>query len=182
MKALIASVLLGLSLTIVMPLLFAQHDQNTQKLTREIETLKKQISTLKHQLQTVEDEKLELIAKLLDAQGKLADANTKVMNMEFSKFERGLRDSNDEWLWTWIQRFVTAISVFVLIIGGAFWFWLRSSADQLIASSVERSLSGFKAAVAEVNTLKGQLREAMGQVNILQDQIRILEKNIQLLC
>ena len=149
---------------------FAQQSQNTQKPNPEIEALKERISELESKLQTVENvEKMELAAKL-------ADANTKLANAEFGKFERELRDTNNEWLRAWGLWFAGIIGFLVLIVGGAFWFWLRSRADQLIGDSVERSLNGFKEAVAQVDTLKNDLEEAVGQVNILQDQIRILEK------
>ena len=57
MKAFIAGLLLGLLLTIIAPLSFAQQSQNTQKPNPEIEALKKQISALQNQLQTVGNEK-----------------------------------------------------------------------------------------------------------------------------
>ena len=170
MKTFVACLLLGLSLTIIASLLSAQQNQSSQKPNLEVEALKKRISTLESQLQTVENvDKMELAAKL-------ADANEKLRNAEFGKFERELRDSNNEWLRTWSLWFVSIIGFLVLIVGGAFWFWLRSRADQLIADRVEKSLNGFKAAVEQVDTLKNELKEAVGQVNILQNQIRILEK------
>ena len=133
---------------------FAQQNQNTQKSDPEVEVLKKRISELESKLQTVESvEKMELAAKL-------AEANAKLANAEFGKFERELRDSNDEWLRSWIA-FLTILGVFVAILLGVsyvFWFWLRSRADQLIADRVEKSLNGFKEAVDQVNTLKNQLR------------------------
>ena len=155
MKAfIIYLLLLGLLLGIMLPLSFAQQNQTTPVSDPEVEILKERILELQNQLQTVKNEELEIVAKLLDAQAKLADANAKLANVEFGKFERELRDSNDEWLWTWIQRFVGTISVFVLIIGGAFWFWVKS----LIADRVEKSLPGFKDAMDQVDLLKNQLR------------------------
>ena len=149
---------------------FAQQNQNTQKSDPEVEVLKKRISELESKLQTVENvEKMELAAKL-------ADANAKLLNAEIDRFKRELKDANDEWLRTWSLWFVGITGFLVLIVGGAFWFWLRSRADQLIANSVEKSLNGFKEAVEQVDTLKIQLKEALEQVNILRDQIRILEK------
>ena len=149
---------------------FAQQNQNTQKSDPEVEVLKKRISELESKLQTVENvEKMELAAKL-------ADANAKLLNAEIDRFKRELKDANDEWLRTWSLWFVGITGFLVLIVGGAFWFWLRSRADQLIANSVEKSLNGFKEAVDQVNVLKNELKEAVGQVNILQDQIRILER------
>ena len=162
MKAFIICLLFGLSLSIVVPLSFAQQNQISQKPNSEVETLK-------IQLQTVQNEKMELTAKLLDAQAKLADANTKLINAELGKFERELRDSNQKWLIGWIIFFLTVLAV----VGTPLWLLLKSgvnriitnlksNADQLISDEVERSLTGFK--------------KAVGQVNILQDQIRILER------
>ncbi|RKU19791.1 hypothetical protein C6500_09705 [Candidatus Poribacteria bacterium] len=133
---------------------FAQQHQSTQKSNPEIETLEKQILILQNQLQTVENEKLEVVAKLLDAQAKLADSNAKLANVEFGKFERGLRDSNNKWLWSWTAFFGGIFAV----IGIALWFFLKS----LIADRVEKSLPGFK--------------DAMDQVDILENQLRVLEK------
>ena len=170
MKAFIIFLLLGLLLGIILPLSFAQQSQDARKLDTEIEDLKKRISELENRLQTMENvEKMELAAKL-------ADANAKLRNAETDKYKRELKDANDEWLRTWSLWFVGIIGFLVLIVGGAFWFWLRYRADQLIADRVENSLNGFKEAIAQVNTLKNELKEAVGQVNILQDQIRILEK------
>lgn len=141
-----------LLLVVLTSLSYAQQNQGAQKSESEIEALKKRISELESKLRTVENvEKMELAAKLADAQAKLRNA-------EVDKFRRELKEANDEWLWTWIQRFVGLISIFVLIVGGAFWFWLRSRADQLIANNVERSLNEFKEAVAQVNALKSELR------------------------
>ena len=112
---------------------------------------------------------MELAAKLLDAQAKLADANAKLINAEFGKLERELSDSNHKWLIGWIVFFLTVLAVvetplWLLLKSGVNRIItnLKSNADQLIADEVEKSLSGFEAAVA--------------QVNILKDQIRILEK------
>ena len=120
----------------------------------------------------MENEKIALTTKLRDAEAKLADAKTKLINTEFSNFESKLRDSNDKWLWTWIQRFAVVISILMLIMGAALWLLIRS----LIEDRVEKSLDGFKEGIAQVDILKNQLEEAVGQVSILQDQIRILEK------
>ena len=88
---------------------FAQQNQNTQKSDPEVEVLKKRISELESKLQTVENvEKMELAAKL-------ADANAKLANAEFGRFERELRDSNDEWLRTWSLWFF--ITGFLVLIG-----------------------------------------------------------------
>ena len=158
MKAFIIFLLLGLLLGIMFPLSFAQQNQTILTSDIEVEVLKKQISVLQNQLQTVGNEKLELIAKLLDAQAELAKANAELANAEFGKFERDLRDSNDQWLRNWSLLLLAILSA----IGAALWFWFKSITNQLIADEVEKNLSGFK--------------EAVGQVNILQDQIRILEK------
>ena len=170
MKSFIGCLLFAGLCGIMFSLSHAQLNQNTQKPNPEIETLKNRISELESKLQTVENvEKMELAAKLADAQAKLRNA-------EFGKFERELRDANNEWLRTWSLWFASIIGFLVLIVGGAFWFWLRSRADELIVNSVEKSLNGFEAAVVQVDILKNELKEAAGQVNILQDQIKILEK------
>ena len=134
---------------------FAQQNQSTQKPNPEIEMLKKRILTLENKLQTVENvEKIELAAKLAEAQAKLRNA-------EFGKFKNELTESNNEWLKSWSLWFLTIIGIFAAILIGisyVFWFWLRSRADQLITDRVEKNLNGFKEAVAQVNTLKNELR------------------------
>ena len=177
MKTFIAGLLLGLLLTIIAPLSFAQQNQNTQKPNPEIEALKERISELENKLQVVENvEKMELAAKLAEAQAKLHNA-------EFGKLERDLRNSNHKWLIGWIVFFLTVLAV----VGTPLWLLLKSgvnriitnlksNADQLIADSVEKSLNGFKETVEQVDTLKIQLKEALAQVNILQSQIGVLEK------
>ena len=159
MKQFTVFLLLAAFLGVMFSLSFAQQNQTTQKPNPEIEALKKRISELESKLQTVKNvEKMELAAKL-------AEANAKLANAEFGKFERELRDSNDEWLRAWGLGFLTILGVFVAILLGVsyvFWYWLRARANQLLENEVEKNLSGFK--------------EAVGQVNILQDQIRILEK------
>ena len=166
MKKIIVCLLLMVLFVTVILLSFAQQNQNSQKQDPEVHALK-------IQLQTVENEKIELTTKLLDAQTKLADANTELLNAEIGKYKRELKDANDEWLRTWSLWFAGIISLVVLIMGGAFWLVVRS----LIANGIEKRLDGFKAAVAEVDTLKDELKAAIGQVNILQDQIRMLEKD-----
>ena len=158
MKAFIIFLLLGLLLGIMLPLSFAQQNQSTQELNPEVEAIKKQISVLQNQLQTVGNEKIELVAKLLDTQAKLAEANAKLLNAETDRYKRELKDANDEWLRTWSLWFVGIIGFFVLIIGGASWFWLKS----LIADRVEKSLPGFK--------------DAMDQADELENQLKVLEK------
>ena len=95
----------------------------------------------------------------------------------FGKFERELRDSNDQWLRNWSLLLLAILSVF----GVGLWSLFKSKVDQLIADTVEKSLNGFKEAVAQVGALKNELEGAVAQVNILQGQIRILEKNMQFL-
>lgn len=173
MKRNITCFLLAALFIIILPLLFAQQDQNSQGPDPEIAALKNRILVLESKLQTVENvEKMELAAKL-------ADANAKLASTEFSKFKSELRESNNQWLKSWSTWFLTVIGIFAAILIGVsavFWFWLRYRADRLIGNSVEKSLNGFKEALAQVENLKNELKEAVGQVNILQDQIRILEK------
>ena len=121
MKKIIVCLLLMVLFVTVILLSFAQQNQNSQKQDPEVHALK-------IQLQTVENEKIELTTKLLDAQTKLADANTELLNAEIGKYKRELKDANDEWLRTWSLWFAGIISLLVLIVGGSFWFWLRSSA------------------------------------------------------
>ena len=152
MKKFITYLPLAILFVIGIAFSFAQQSQNTQKPNPEVEILKNRILELESKLQTVGNvEKMELAAKLAEANAKLADA-------EFSKFERELRDSNDQWLRNWSLLLLAILSA----IGAALWFWFKSITNRLIADEVEKNLSGFK--------------EAVGQVNILQDQIRILEK------
>ena len=152
MKAFIICLLMAALFGIIFPLSFAQQNQTTQKPDPQVETLNERISALESKLQTVENvEKMEIAAKLADAQAKLHNA-------EIDKFKRGLKDANDEWLRTWSLWFAGIIGFLVLIIGGAFWFWLRSRADQLIANRVEKSLNGFKEAVEQVHILRNELR------------------------
>ena len=151
MKKIIVCLLLMVLFVTVILLSFAQQNQNSQKQDPEVHALK-------IQLQTVENEKIELTTKLLDAQTKLADANTELLNAEIGKYKRELKDANDEWLRTWSLWFVGIIGFLVLIVGGAFWFWLRSRTDQLITDNVEERLDGFRDAVEQVNILKNELR------------------------
>ena len=170
MKAFTGYLLFGLLFGIMLPVSLAQQDQPTQKQDSEVEILKNRITALQNQLQTVENvEKMELISKL-------AEANATLLNAEIDKFKRELKDANDEWLRTWSHWFVGILGFLVLIIGGAFWFWFRSRSDQLIANKVEESLNGFTKALVQVDVLKNELKEAVGQVNILEDQVRILKK------
>ena len=155
MKAFIVSFLFLSSLVMRVPVSFAQHDPSYQQLAQEVETLKEQVSTLQSQLQTVENvEKMELAAQLADAQAKL-------INAEFSRLERELRDANDGWLRTWILIFTAVVSVFIgflALVGRSLWLQFKSQTDQLIANEVEKSLNGFKAAVDQLEEIKNQLK------------------------
>ena len=153
-KEFTAGLLLVALLGVISPLLSAQQNQNTEKLEQKIEALEKRIAEVEKQLQTVEN------VEKLDLQAKLAEANAKLANAEFGKFERELRDSNDEWLGIWSERFLGIAAIFVAIllgISGIFWFWLRYRADRLIADEVEKSLNGFKEAVDQVKIMKDEL-------------------------
>ena len=151
----ITCLLLVALLGMIHSLVFAQQNQSAQKLEQKIEVLERRVSGLEKQLQTVEN------VEKLDLQAKLAEANAKLANAEFGKFERGLRDFNNEWLRAWSTWFLVIIGVFVTIfigVGAVFWFWLRSTADRLIADEVDKNLNGFKAAVSEQDLIKNQLR------------------------
>ena len=166
MKAFIASLLFLVLLGIRVPASLAQPDQSYQKLAQEMEVLKAQFSAFQSQLQTVENaEKIELLTKLADANAKLADANAKLMNAEFEKFERGLRNSNNNWLRTWAIVFLSVIGISVAILFGVsrvYWYWLNSKTDKLIGNGVEKRLDGFN--------------EAIDKVNILENKIKVLDK------
>ena len=155
MKKIIAYLPLAVLFIIWLTLTFAQQNQSAQKPNPEIKTFEKRISVLESKLQTVENvEKMELAAKLAEAQAKLHEA-------EIDKFQRELKDANDEWLRSWSTWFLAVIGIFVAILIGisaVFWFWLRYRTDELIADSVERSLDGFKEAIAQVDALKNQLK------------------------
>ena len=164
MKAFIASLLFLALLGIRVPASFAQQDQSYQKLAQEMEALKEQVSTLQSQLQTVENtEKMKLSAEL-------ADAKAKLVNAEFGKFERELRDSNDKWLFAWTGFFGVIIVGTLTIIGVALWFSIKS----LIADRVEKSLDGFKEAVNQLDEIKDQLKvlQAGHAVSVLEHFIR----------
>ena len=145
MRKFIVCLLYGVLLGMMSPLLPAQQNQNMQKLEQKIENLEKQLRSVENV------EKLDLQAKLAEANAKLAEANTKLINAEFDKFERGLKDSNDERMRNWVIFFVAIVST----AGVAFWFVVKS----LIADRVEKNLKGFKAAVDQVEVMKDELRE-----------------------
>ena len=155
MKKFIVCLLLGTLLGMIPPLLPAQQNQSTQKSDSEIEALKKRVSEMEKKLQAVEN------AKKVELQAELADANTKLINAEFSKFERGLKDSNDERMRNWLIVF----GVIVSIVGVALGFVVKS----LIADRVEKNLDGFKGAVKAQDIIKDQLEtlETQYAVSIL---------------
>ena len=147
MRKFIACLLLGALLGMIPRLLPAQQNQSAQRSNTEIEALEKRISELEKQLQTVENvEKIDLQAKLAEANAKLADA-------EFGKFERKLKDSNDEWLRNWGIFFLAFLSV----VGIGVWSWLKDRTNQLIETEVEKNINGFKEALKEFGILKNQL-------------------------
>ena len=149
MKKLIACLLLGALFGTIPPLLSAQQDQSAEKSEQKIEALEKRIAEVEKQLQTVEN------AEKLDLQAKLAEANAKLANAEFGKFERELRDSNNEWL----RNRVIILLAFLSVVGVGIWSWLKSRTNQLIETEVEKNLNGFKEAVDAQDTIKVQLRE-----------------------
>ena len=153
MKAVIVSLLFLALSGIRVPASFAQQDQNYQKLAQEMEVLKTQLSAVQSQLQTVENvEKIKLLAEL-------ADVKAKLVNTEFGKLERDLRDSNDGWLMKWNGFYIGVLAV----IGVALWFSVKS----LIADRVEKSLSGFKEALAQADTLKNEFQEVENKIRVL---------------
>ena len=144
----IAYLLLGTLFGMIPILLSAQQSQNRQQSDSEIEALKKRVSELEKQLQTVEN------VEKLDLQAKLAEANTKLADAEFGKFERGLRDSNNEWL----RNRVIILLAFLSVVGIGIWSWLKNRTNQLIATEVEKNINGFKEAVKAQDEIKNQLR------------------------
>lgn len=128
--------------------LIVQQNRNSQRLDSKIEAFEQRISALEIQPQSLEDvEKIGLATKL-------ADANVKVINTEFGKFERELRDSNDKWLFAWTSFFGVIIVGTLTIIGVAFWFSIKS----LIADRVEEHLNEFKGSVDQLDEIKNQLK------------------------
>lgn len=121
-----------------------RQNQNQQKLESEYESLQKRLTVLEIQPQTGQDEEKTKLAT------QLAEANIKLINTDFSKFERELRDSNNKWLWGWTGFFVGVVA----IIGIAFWFSVRS----LIAERVEKNLNGFRESVNQLEEIKNQLK------------------------
>lgn len=166
MKFNIVCLLLIALLGIIVFASIAQQNPNVPKTDTEAEKLKKRVTELEGKLQIVENvEKMELAAKLAEAQAKLIDT-------EFGKLKLELKDSNQQWLITWIIIFLAFLSA-----GGiALWLRLISKMDDLIADGVEKRLDGFQDSIEQVDTLKFDLKEAVGQVSILQGQLRILNK------
>ena len=121
--------------------LLMRQNHNQQKLESEYESLQERLAVLEIQPQTGEDvEKMELAAKLI--------------NSEFGKFERELRNSNDKWLWGWTGFFATIVAIVVTVTGVAFWVVVKS----MIADRVEERLNGFKESVDKVSILEGQIK------------------------
>lgn len=134
-------------LATIISLSFAQQNQIPQKPNPEIERLENRISELESKLQTVENvEKMELAAKL-------AEANAKLANAEFGRFERELRDSNNQWLRNGSLLLLAILSA----IGAALWFWFKSITNQLIADEVEKNLNDFQETVEQLEIIKNQL-------------------------
>ena len=149
MKQFIVCLLLGALFGVIPPPVPAQQNQSSQHTTQEIQALKNRVSELEKQLQTVENvEKLELARNYIDAQAKL-------LNAEFGKFERELRDSNDGWLRNWG---IVALTFLALVGVGAL-AWVKSRAGSLIANAVEKNLNGFMDALKEQNKIKNELVE-----------------------
>lgn len=147
MKINIVYLLLITLLGIIVSASIVQQNQNVPKTDTEVEALK-------IQRQTVENEKMEI-------ETKLAEANAKLMNADFGKFERELRDTNDEWLRTWSTWFLAIIAIIVTFfcaVGAGIWARFKSKMDQLIADRVEESLNGFKEAVVQLDEIKNQLK------------------------
>ena len=171
MNNFITCLLLVVLLGVIPSLLSAQQNQSAQRLEQKTETLDKRVSELQKQLQTVENvEKMEL-------QAKLAEANAKLANAEFGKFERELRDSNNEWLRNW----AIILLAFLSVVGVGIWSWLKSRTNQLIETEVEKNLKGFKEAVEAQDLIKNQLRELEKEyaTSILRDfaRVRLDEEN-----
>ena len=150
MRIFVACLLIGALVGVTPPPVSAQQDQSPQHSAQEIEALKNRVLELENQLQIVENvEKMEL-------QAKLADANAKLLNAEFGKLERDLRDSHNEWLIKWSILVLTLLTA----IGAVLWFWLKSRTNQLIADEVKKSLNGFQESLKELDIQRNQLRES----------------------
>ena len=140
--------------------LLMRQNHNQQKLESDYDSLQERLAALEIQPQTGEDdEKMKLASQL-------PDANIKLINSEFGKFERELRNSNDKWLWGWTAFFAAIVVIVVTVIGVALWVVVKS----LIADRVEEHLKGFQETVEQVNILKGikVLKKELA-VSVLQD-------------
>lgn len=134
----------------------AQENDDAPKTNTEVETLQKRISELEDKLKVVENvEKMELAAKLAEAQAKLLNANIDKLKLE-------LKDSNRQWLMTWIFIFLGVLSVVGSSIGYTVLTQLTSKMDNLIATEVEKRVDEFK--------------ESIEKVKILEPKVRILNK------
>ena len=150
MRIFIVCLLLG-ALVGVTPLpASAQQNQTPQQLAQEIKALKSKVSEIEKQLHTVE------IVEKMELQAKLAEANAKLLNAEFAKLERDLRDSHNEWLIKWSILVLTLLTV----VGAVLWFWLKSKTNQLITDEVEKNLNGFKDSLKKLDIQRNQLRES----------------------
>ena len=171
MQKFIACLLLVASLGIISPLLSAQQNQTAQKSDAEIEALKKRVSEIEKQLQSVDN------VEKMDLQAKLAEANTKLINAEFGKFERGLKDSNDERMGNW----VIILLAFLSVVGVGVWSWLKNRTNQLIETEVGKNIKGFKEAVKAQDVIKNQLGmlEKQSVASVLEGVIDydLLDKN-----
>ena len=148
-KLFITCLMFGSLLGILPPPSSAQQNPNLHYSVQEFESLKKRVSELEKQLQTVENvEKMEL-------QAKLAEANAKLLNAEFAKLERDLRDSHNDWLIKWSALVLALLA----LVGAVLWYWLKSKTNQLITDEVEKNLNGFKEGLKEVYIQKKDLKK-----------------------
>ena len=132
MKKYIVSIILVILLGMVPPLLFAQQNQTVPKTDTEVEKLKMRVTDLEGKLQIVENvEKMELAAKLAEAEARL-------INTEFDKLKLELKDSNQQWLTTWILIILAILSV----VGYALWSRLTKKMDDLIEDRIECTAIG----------------------------------------
>lgn len=162
---------------IIFTSLFAQQNQNTSQ--QEIEALKKQLSEIQSKLQAVENiEKMELAAKL-------AEAETKLINTEFGKLKLELKDSNQQWLITWLLIFLGILSV----VGYALWTRLTKKMDDLIKNEVEERVNSFQESVEQVRilaiehaaaVLEGFINSYIGDEHSHSEQIKIIREDVLL--
>ena len=143
MKKNITCIILIALLGITVSASVAQQNQNVPKTDAEVEALQNRVTELESKLQVVENvEKMELAAKLAEAEARL-------INTEFSKLKLELKDSNQQWVITWIIVFLAFLSA-----GGiALWHRLTKKMDDLIEDRIEDSLNGFKKAVEQIKIL-----------------------------